>query len=90
MNLKTSLIPASPQTRIINKSPPYGIPPIVVSKDIDPAIKEKLRSTLLHMHEDKRGREILQNIMIDRFSEANDSLYDSIREMKKVVDDAGK
>ena len=76
------------RTRIISKSPPYGIPPVVVSKDIDPALKERLRKILLQMHEDKMGKEILDRIMIDRFSEANDSIYDSVREMKKVVGDA--
>ncbi len=76
------------RTRIISKSSPFGIPPVVVSKDLDPALKDKLRNTLLHMHEDEKGREILNSIMVDRFTEANDSLYDSIREMKKVVDDA--
>lgn len=76
------------RTRIINKSMPFGIPPVVVSKDIDPALKEKLQKTLLQMHEDKRGSEILDNIMIDRFSKVNDSLYDSIREMRAVVKDA--
>ncbi|KCZ73332.1 phosphate/phosphite/phosphonate ABC transporter, periplasmic binding protein [Candidatus Methanoperedens nitroreducens] len=75
------------RTRIINKSRPYGIPPVVVSKDIDPELKERLKTILLQMHEDEKGKEILNNIMIDRFSEANDSLYDSIREMKKVVKD---
>jgi len=78
------------KTRIILKSPSYGAPPVVVSKDIDPALKDKLRNTLLHMQEDKRGREILSSIMIDRFSEVNDSLYDSIREMKTVVKNAKK
>lgn len=73
------------RTKIINKSKPFGIPPVVVSKDIDPSLKEKLRKILLEMHEDEKGREILDRIMIDRFSEANDSLYDSIREMEKVV-----
>ncbi|MFZ3169072.1 MAG: phosphate/phosphite/phosphonate ABC transporter substrate-binding protein [Candidatus Methanoperedens sp.] len=76
------------RTKIISKSPPYGIPPLVVSKDIDPTLKEKLGKILLQMHEDEKGREILDRIMIDRFSEANDSLYNSVREMKKVVSDA--
>lgn len=76
------------RTRIISKSPPYGIPPLVVSKDIDPTLKEKLSKILLQMHEDKKGKEILDRIMIDRFSEANDSLYNSVRDMKKVVSDA--
>jgi len=76
------------RTKIISKSPPYGIPPLVVSKDIDPILKEKLGKILLQMHEDKKGIEILDRIMIDRFSEDNDSLYNSVREMKKVVSDA--
>lgn len=76
------------RTKIISKSPPYGIPPVVVSKDIDPALKEKLRKILLKMHEDEKGKEILNRIMVDRFSEANDSLYNSVREMKTVVGDA--
>lgn len=76
------------RTKIINKSRAYGIPPVVVSKDIDPALKEKLKIVLLQMHEDKKGKEILNRIMIDRFAAANDSLYDSIREMRKVVSDA--
>lgn len=78
------------RTRTISKSPPYGIPPVVVSKDLDPMLKDRLKNILLHMHEDERGREILNRVMIDRFSEANDSNYDSIREMKKVVDEAKK
>jgi len=76
------------RTKIISKSPPYGIPPLVVSKDIDPILKEKLGKILLQMNEDKKGKEILDRIMIDRFSEANDSLYNSVRDMKKVVSDA--
>lgn len=76
------------RTKIISKSLPYGIPPVVVSKDLDPALKDKLRNVLLHMHEDARGKEILNSILIDKFLVGNDSLYDPIREMMKVVDDA--
>ncbi len=76
------------KTKILSKSPPYGIPPLVVSKDIDPTLKERLRKILIQMHEDKKGKEILDRIMIDQFSEANDSLYNSVRDMKKVVSDA--
>ncbi|MFQ6036769.1 MAG: phosphate/phosphite/phosphonate ABC transporter substrate-binding protein, partial [Sedimentisphaerales bacterium] len=47
------------QTRIIYRSAPCGIPPLVVSPSIDHELKEKLRSALLNMHNDPRGREIL-------------------------------
>lgn len=73
------------KTKIIHISPPYGIPPVVVSKDIDPALKNNLSRILLNMHEDEKGRKILKKIMIDRFIKGNDSLYDSIREMKNKL-----
>lgn len=70
------------KTRIIVKSPPYGIPPVVVPPDLDPVLKEKLKQVLLHMHEDEEGRRILAEIRIERFVEAQDGLYDSVREME--------
>ncbi|MBI5870024.1 MAG: phosphate/phosphite/phosphonate ABC transporter substrate-binding protein [Actinobacteria bacterium] len=73
------------KTRIILKSPPYGMPPVVVPPGLDPALKEKLKSVLLHMHEDEQGRKILAEIRIDRFVEAEDGLYDSVREMENSV-----
>lgn len=73
------------KTRIVTTSPPYGIPPIVVRKDVDPAIKGQLRDTLLTMHESPRGREILAGMMIDRFADGNDRDYDSIREMNAWI-----
>ena len=69
-------------TRIINKSPAFGIPPVVVPKGIAPDTKDELRSILTHMHEDDIGKKILAHIMIDRFVEINDRAYDSIREME--------
>ncbi len=73
------------RTKIIEKSPPYGIPPVVVRSGLDPALKEALRKILLNAHNDKKGREILGNMMIDRFRPIDDSAYDSIREMKAWV-----
>ncbi|MHB8792578.1 MAG: substrate-binding domain-containing protein [Thermoleophilia bacterium] len=73
------------KTRIILKSPPYGIPPVVVPPGLDPALKEKLKNVLLHMHEDEEGRKILAEIRIDRFVEVPDDLYDTVREMDNTV-----
>ena len=44
------------QTKIIKKSPAYGIPPLVVKKDMDPALKNKIRNILLNMHTDPAGQ----------------------------------
>ncbi len=73
------------KTRIVKKSRPFGIPPVVVSKDIDPEIQQRLKEIFLHIHEDERGKEILDNIKIDRFIEVEDSHYDSIRKMKERI-----
>ncbi len=70
------------RTKIIRRSPPYGIPPVVVRPGLDPRIKERLRRVLLDAHKDERGREILKGMMIDRFVPIEDRAYDSIREMK--------
>lgn len=73
------------KTRIIVKSAPYGMPPVVVPKGLDPALKERLRSVLLQAHADERGREILAGMMIDRFVPVSDSDYDSIRDIERRV-----
>jgi phosphonate transport system substrate-binding protein len=73
------------KTRIIEISPPFGIPPIVVSKDIDPFLEAKLRDIFLGMENDENGKTILENVRIERFTNLNDSAYDSIREMRKHV-----
>lgn len=69
------------KTRIIEVSPPFGIPPIVVSNYIDPFLEEKLKYIFLNMNQDEKGMKILSNINIDKFVIINDSSYDSIREM---------
>lgn len=69
------------QTKIIRKSPPYGIPPLVVRKGMDPALKDKLKNILLTMHTDPAGKAILDGIMVDKFIVPKDSDYNTVREM---------
>ncbi|HWQ95878.1 MAG TPA: phosphate/phosphite/phosphonate ABC transporter substrate-binding protein [Candidatus Methylomirabilis sp.] len=73
------------KTRIIEISPPFGIPPVVVSKDIDPFLEERLRDIFLNMNKDKEGKKILSMVKIDKFVNLNDSAYDSIREMRTQI-----
>lgn len=70
------------KTRIIRKSAPYAIPPLVVSRNLDTKTKEGLRQIFLNTHHDTKGKEILNKMMIDKFVVIDDSAYDSIREMK--------
>lgn len=70
------------KTRIIRKSAPYAIPPLVVSRNLATKTKENLRQIFLNTHHDTKGIEILNKMMIDKFVAIDDSAYDSIREMK--------
>lgn len=75
------------KTRIIHRSAPCAIPPVVVSPGIEPQLKERLRSAFLDMHKGPKGRQILKKIQIDRFTTIEDGAYDSIREMEAFLKD---
>ncbi len=69
------------ETKIIHQSPDFGIPPVVVPQGIPIFLKEKLRQEFLKMHEDEKGKAILDSMHIEKFIQVPDSNYDSIREM---------
>ncbi|MBI4690962.1 MAG: phosphate/phosphite/phosphonate ABC transporter substrate-binding protein [Nitrospirae bacterium] len=70
-------------TKIIYRSPLYGIPPVVVHPKTPIEIKNKLKNIFLSMHEDPEGKKILSEIRIEIFIVPKDSSYDSIREMQE-------
>jgi len=70
------------KTRIIKKSEPYGIPPLVVSKYLPQKLKEGIRELLFSMHQNPEGKRIIQKLMIDRFIAPKEVWYDSIQRMK--------
>ena len=78
------------KTRIIRKSEPYGIPPIVASKSLTPQLKALIRQELLAMHQDNEGKKILNELLIDRFISPRDEWYDSIRKMNLVLSSQNK
>ena len=67
------------ETRIIRKSEPYGIPPLVASTSLPIELKKRIRQELFDMHLDPKGRKIISELMIDRFVSPRDEWYDSIR-----------
>ena len=73
------------RTRIIKKSEPYGIPPLVTSKHLALELKERIRKLLLSMHRDPEGQQILNELMIDRFVAPQEEWYDTIRQMKHTL-----
>jgi phosphonate transport system substrate-binding protein len=73
------------RTRIIDKSPPYGIPPIVVHPALNSELKQKLREVFLHLHEDPQATPLMKNIQIEHFAVGNDAMYDSVRQMQREL-----
>ena len=71
--------------KIIKKSQPFGMPPLVVHPGVDPEIKKEIQITLLEMNSHPEGREILSHLFIERFVLSSDDKYDSIREMKAFL-----
>ncbi len=73
------------KTRVIHRSPPFGIPPVVVNPKLDPQLKLLLREILIQADQEEPGRTILKDLMIDRFVVVSDHIYDSARAMELQV-----
>ncbi len=63
--------------KIIEISEKYGIPPIVVPSKMNSNMKNDLRDIFTNMHKDPLGRDILNQLNIDRFIFVEDTLYRS-------------
>ena len=84
--LVTAEHPNGLRTRIVERSPLLGTPPVVVHPRLDPALKRRLLDLLLTLDEDDRGREILSRIGVDRFVEADPALYSVVSEMANALE----
>ncbi len=71
--------------KIIKKSELFGIPPLVVPKNLNPQTKLKLKNLFLNIYKDSFGKSILEKLSIDKFIEGKDENYNSIRLMNDKV-----
>jgi phosphonate transport system substrate-binding protein len=71
---------------IIHRSPPFGIPPVVVNSSIRPQLKADLLDLFLNMDQDPQGKLALQALGIDRFILLDDAAYDSVREVELSIE----
>lgn len=71
------------KTRVIKKSEPYGIPPLVASRQLSRELKTRIQQLLFSMHETREGKKILSELMIDRFVPPQDEWYESVRQMQQ-------
>ncbi len=70
--------------RVIEKSEYFGIPPIVIQKNIDRSLKEKIRKIILDMHNDSTGKKILGKLFMDKFIVGDKKNYQSVRKYREL------
>ncbi|RLC31104.1 MAG: phosphate/phosphite/phosphonate ABC transporter substrate-binding protein [Deltaproteobacteria bacterium] len=68
---------AAHQVKVIHSSPPFGMPPIVVSPELDKEEKRTLLKILLGMSSDPKGEILLQALETDGFAIPDPSMYRS-------------
>lgn len=76
---------AASQTMVVERSLPFGMPPVVVHPRLDPELKKRLREVFLKMHLDSEGKALLAQAGIERFTLTKDSSYDGVRRMRKEI-----
>lgn len=66
--------------RSIHISPPFGIPPVVVSPKARPQLRAELQTLILDLDPaDPADAVVLQSIGVEQFVEISDKAYDSVR-----------
>lgn len=75
--------------KIIDRSEPFGMPPVVIHPGIEPSLKKNLKTIFLEMSDDPQGREILDHLSIDRFVLGKDEDYESIQKMRAFLEEKG-
>lgn len=73
------------RTRVADRSPHFGFPPLVSAASVPPGEARALASVLLSMHLQPEGRRLLKRLDLDRFDAGSPQLYDSIERMVRVV-----
>jgi len=68
------------KTKIILKSPPFGMPPVVVYPKLDKKLKQHLLNIMINMDKNPKGLKILNLLGIDRFIPADEKLFRTIEE----------
>ncbi|MBI2933540.1 MAG: phosphate/phosphite/phosphonate ABC transporter substrate-binding protein [Planctomycetes bacterium] len=67
--------------RIVHRSPPLGISPVVLAPGLDPKLRDAIKTTLLDMNKDAEGRRALEHLGIQRFEEPAPGLYENAAEI---------
>lgn len=72
-------------TRIVERSPEFGFPPIVARASLSGATVAEVRRVLTSMAADARGNDLLKTLNLTGFVAGDDRLYAGIERMARVV-----
>lgn len=72
-------------TRVIERSQPFGSPPVVAATSIAPERRQAIRETLLGMARDPEGRRALEAIGFDGFVAVAATHYDGARRVAEAT-----
>lgn len=72
------------RTRIIERSPEYGFPPLVAHSETPQELYDKVQGLLIGMPADPEGAAILNRLHLDGFTKGDRRLYDGVAEMMRA------
>jgi len=72
-------------TKIIQRSETFGIPPVVTPVTLSQEKVKIYREIFLNIHNDSAGKHILDKLNIDRFVVIGDTLYNNVFQLKKFI-----
>ncbi len=79
----------SSRTRVIQKSEPFGSPPLVASVALPPQDKDLIQQFVFTMHLDMQGKIILDSLMIEKFVLPDEKWYEPVRQMEIALKPSG-
>ena len=65
------------KTRVVDRSPPLGIMPIVAAPSLSPDLRSRLRKILIDLDKDPAAAAALRAAHVDRFVVPEPGLYDT-------------
>jgi phosphonate transport system substrate-binding protein len=71
--------------KVIYTSPPFGIPPVVVSPETRPQQRLLLTEIFLNMHINTAGLDALQSLDVDKFTVVSEDLYNTVEDIATAV-----
>lgn len=73
------------RTRVLQRSPDFGFPPIVAAAHVKADARERMRRALTSMHTTAEGRAVLDELRLDRLDAGAPALFGSIQRMVAAV-----